>query len=464
MAHCSRSVAQRKRTPAQQNRRRRRLATRRARRAEPRAPNGLFALLDWVETLGLLSWFRGLVTERAPQAVFHKSGCFLALIVRAAVGIGGLADLVLYLCQEQLASRLGFERELTFTNPLADLLKDFSEEMVNSLLQKVVQTLVKAGVQIGKITAIDSTFLHVFGKHYEDAARGYSGHLGKTANGYKLHLAYDVQLRLPLAIWITSGKVSDADSMEVLRHRTAAAVGEVSGHMFILDRGYFYPEQLVKIAGNDNFFVCRAKLWPKYITEPVKALQERDFTFRTAKFRIASLLVTEPTQKLLLRMVVVRHISFPKQLVLVTNHLRLRPPQVYRLYRRRFYIEALFQELRGKWKLNRFVGTQFSQVVGHIGLAVLGLTLHRCFRYCLQQRTATVGTKTMRRRVYQAPIPALQRKLTNRQLSRLAVHRLTRELVKLLQTGATRLKPVLIDLLRQSLPQPRIQLASCLKP
>lgn len=464
MAHCSRIIPQRKRTSAQQIRRRRKLARRRARQAEPRAPNGLFAFLDFVETLGVLSWFRDLVTERAPQAVFHKSGCFLALLVRAAVGIGGLADLVLYLCQEQLAHRLGFERDLTFTNPLADLLKDFSEEMVNSLLRRIVQVLVKAGVQIGKITAIDSTFLHVFGKGYEDAARGYSGHLGKTANGYKLHLAYDVQLRVPLAIWITPGNVCDADSLAVLRERVVAAVGQVSGHLFILDRGYFYPDQLATLALNDNFFVCRAKLWAKYITRPVNGLQEQDFTFRTAKFRIASLVVTEPTQKLQLKLVIVRHVDFPKPLVLVTNHLKLRPPQVYKLYRRRFHIEALFQELRGKWKLNRFVGTQFSQVVGHIGLAVMGLTLHRCFRYCLQQRTAKKGIKTIRRHVYQAPIPALTKRLTNRQLSRLPTHRLTRELVKLLQKGATRLKCVLIGLLRASLPQPRIQLASCVEP
>lgn len=433
----------------------------------PPAATGLVAFLDFVKTLGVLTWFSELVTERAPQAVFHKSGCFLALIVRAVVNIGGLADLVTYLCKQGLSDTLGFERDLTFTNPIADLLKGFTEEMVNKLLQRVLMTLVSAGVQFGDVVAVDSSFLHVFGKCYENAARGYSGHLEKTANGYKLHLAYDVQLRLPLAIWITPGKVSDAVSLKVLRTRITCVLGK-RPQMFVVDRGYFYPEHLAELATDGGLFVCRARLWPKYIVDPLNALQERDYTFhakiRGKKFRIASLLVTEPTQNIQLKMVVVRHESFPKPLVLVTNELKLRAPQVYRLYRKRFNIEALFQELRGKWRLNRFVGTRFSQVVGHIGMAILGLTLHRCFRVCLQRRTAPVAIKTIRRTVYEAPLPAVPKNPTGRQLSRLPLHRLAREFVKLLHTGATRVKSVLISLLRTSFPKPRILIASCVEP
>lgn len=464
MAHSTRTVPFRKRTPAQQRRHRRKLVRRRAQQAEGVARTGLTAFFDYVETLGVVTWFSGLVTERAPQAVFHKAGCFLALLVRAVVGIGAMGDLVTYLCRQQLAARLGFERDLTFTNPLADLLKDFSETMVNDLLQKVVSTLVRAGVKLGEVTAIDSTFLHVFGKCYEGAARGYSGNLKRTANGYKLHMAYDVQLRLPLAIWITSGKVTDAQSLDPLHDRVISAVGKRPGRMFILDRGYFYPEHLAKLAGCGDFFVCRAKLWPKYITHAVDALHERDFIFRFAKFRIACMLVTEPTQNLQLKMVVVRHVDYPKPLVLVTNQLKLRAPQAYRLYRGRFQIEAVFQELRGKWRLNRFVGTQFSQVVGHIGLAVLGLTLHRCFRQCLQQRTAIVGVKTLRRHIYEAPTPMVPRTSTSRQLSCMPLHRLARELVKLIHKGGTHIKTVVISLLRTSFPQPRILIGSCLEP
>lgn len=452
------------RTAVQRARRSRKLQRRRAGRAEVLAPTGLTAFLDFVTTLGVVGWFKELVTARAPQAVFHKAGCFLALLVRAVVGIGGMGDLVVFLCKERLSGRLGFEKDLTFVNPLADLLKDFTEEMINTLLQRVVRTLVRAGVQLGEIVAVDSTFLQVFGKMYEAAARGYSGRLGKTANGYKLHVAYDVQLRLPLAIWITPGNVSDADSLVVLRRRIRDVMGKRPNQMFILDRGYFYPEHLAGLASDDAFFVCRAKLWPKYITGPVQALKESDFTFRTAKYRVASMVVTEPTQKMQLKMVVVRHVKFPKPLVLVTNNLKLRAPQVYRLYRKRFQVEALFQELRGKWHLNRFVGNRLSHVIGHIGLAVIGLTLHRCFRQSLQQHTARAGIKTLRRIVYAPTIPDVPPDLTSRQLSRAPLHRLARELVKLLYTGATRIKAVLVSLLKTSFPEPRILIESCTEP
>lgn len=448
----------RRASPAKRARRLRKLV-RRARQAEVSPATGLTALLDYAKTFGVVDWFCGLVEERAHQAVFHKRGCFLALLTRAIVGIGGMGDLVTYLCAERLAGRLGFERELTFVNPLADLMRDFTVRIVNAVLQRVVQTLVAAGVEFSRLLAIDSSFLHVFGKTYKRAARGYSGHLGKTALGYKLHVAYDVVLLLPLAIWITPGDVSDRDALKVLRKLVESALGPGPKSTYILDRGYFYAKQLAAL-GKGALFVCRAKMWPKYITNAVAALQDRDFTFRTAKYRIAAAMVTEPTQKLQLRMVVVRHVSFPKPMVLVTNNLNLSPPKVYGLYRKRFQIEFLFLELRGKWHLNRFVGTRYSQVVAHIGMAVIGLTVHRCFRGGLQRRTARAGIKILRRVVYKALIPNVPKNITSRQLSRMPLHRLTRELVKFLHLQATRLKSVLIGLLEASFPKPRILTAS----
>ena len=330
--------------------------------------------LEYVRTLGVVGWFDYHVVKRGPQAVFHKSGCFLALMVRAVMGIGGMGDLVRFLCHERLAKTLGFEKELTFVNPIADLLKEFTESMVNDLLQETVRTLVSCGVQIGEVVAVDASFLHVFGKKYENAARGYSGNLGKTALGYKLHLAYDVQLRLPIAMTITPGNVSDAKALETLRHRIAQVMGKRPNQTVILDRGYFDAKVLHRVDRDDGLFVCRAKMWPKYITTAVAKLQEKDFRFRTKKYRVAHTLVIEPTTQLLLRLVVVRHASFPKPLVLVTNATDLRPVQVYRLYKKRFTIEAAFHELRQRWNLNRFVGNRYSQVVGHVGIVVSGAT------------------------------------------------------------------------------------------
>jgi hypothetical protein len=375
-----------------------------------------------------------------------------------------MGDLVVYLCKEELGAALGFEKELTFTNPISDLMKNFSEVMVNQLLRELIATLVLAGVAIGELVAIDSTFLQVFGKTYESAARGYSGHLGKTALGYKLHLLYDVQLRLPLAIWITPGNVSDASSIEVLRDRLVAAIGKRPNQTYVLDRGYFSPEELGKLARDGMFFVCRAKLWPKYITSFVDSLQDGDFRPVTRKFRIASTLVIEPTQGRLLLLVVIRHVSFPKPLALVTNAIDMRPAQVYALYRKRFYIEAAFQELRGKWHLNRFVGTDYSQVAAHVGMAVLGLALHRSFRQCLQQRTALAGIKAIRTKIYTAVQPEVPAGISSNQLSRLPLDRLQRELVKLLQAGATTVRAVLMHFLGTSFPKLKIQIAFCMEP
>jgi len=464
VAHSTHHRPGRKLTPAQLARRRRKRVRRRAQRAEGGKRIGLVVFLEWVRTFGVVGWFDGHVVERASQAVFHKTGCFVALLVRATMGIGGMGDLVSYIRCEGLSGALGFAKELTFVNPLADLLKEFTEAIINDLLEEVLRTLVREGVQLGEVVAIDSSFLHVFGKTYEGAARGFSGHLGKTALGYKLHLAYDVQLRLPLAIWITSGKGSDSSSLKVLRERVTRVMGKRPNQMFLLDRGYFDAAALDTLDQDDALFVCRAKLVPNYIKDAVAALKDEDFTYRAKNYRLATTTVVEPTKLIVFRLVVVRHVAFPKPMILVCNATEIRPVQVYRLYKKRFHIEAAFQELRGKWHLNRFVGTRLAQVIGHIGIAVLALTLHRCFREGLQRRTARVGTKTLRREVYQAPVPDVPETATSRDLSRLPVHRLLRELVKLLQTGATRAKALLIRLLGTSIPKPRILILDLVEP
>lgn len=234
--------------------------------------------------------------------------------------------------------------------------------------------------------------------------------------------------------------------------------------MFLLDRGYFDAAPLDTLDQDDALFVCRAKLVPNYIKDAVAAFKDEDFKYRTKNYRLAATTVMEPTKLIVLRLVVVRHVAFPKPMVLVCNATEIRPVQVYRLYKKRFHIEAAFQELRGKWHLNRFVGTRLAQVIGHIGIAVLALTLHRCFREGLQRRTARAGTKTLRREVYRAPLPDVPESATSRDLSRLPIHRLLRELVKLVQTGATRVKALLIRLLGTSIPKPRILILDLVEP
>ncbi len=298
MAHGTRTRAQRKHPPAQIARRRRKIA-RRARKVEEGIRSGLVVFLHYVRTLGVMDWFEHHVVRRAPQAVFHKSGCFLALMVRAVVGIRGMGDLVSYLCRERLAKTLGFEKELTFVNPIADLLKEFSETMVNDLLQETVRLLVKCGVQLGEVVAVDGSFLHVYGKKYEKAERGYSGHLGKTALGYKLHLAYDAQLRVPIAMTITPGNVCDAKALATLRDRIVQAMGRRPNQMFLLDRGYFDATALHHLDRDEALFVCRAKMWPKYITSAVEELRDKEFLFRAKKYCLATILVIEPTTGLL---------------------------------------------------------------------------------------------------------------------------------------------------------------------
>ena len=109
---------------------------------------------------------------------------------------------------------------------LGDINRKYTE--IRSLIDKGLITLSKI--------VIGSTFIEVFGKGYQKARFGWGK--TKTALGYRLSVAFDLDSKLPIAYIITFGSVYDSQHLIPLVEIIKSKYGIIPEQV-VVDRAYY---------------------------------------------------------------------------------------------------------------------------------------------------------------------------------------------------------------------------------
>lgn len=339
---------------------------------------------------------------KAPQAAYSNRSLFHALILRSLLGMAHLSRFV-ELCESNKAicKAIGLARPLKNTKPLTEFLLKLSFPMAKWLFLQVLLQARDHGLVFGKTVAIDCCFLHVYGKSYECARKGYSGQLKRTARGYKLTVVFSVESQMPLSFQLDSGNAGERAHFKCCIAQANFVLGEGQLKMVLADRGfcsrelYFWLDRVMHLK-----FVFRAKAGKTnvYVQSAIDAIDPRkDRKLGHLERYGKTTIMGFDGQKL--RLFVGKHKKFKKGLLLVTNDFSLEYRKTKRIYLSRWSIESYFAKEKGSLALGKFSSTKWRIVFAEVTMSLVCSVLERVFQLLLGRRYRKFGARELLERV-----------------------------------------------------------------
>jgi len=256
------------------------------------------------------------------------------------------------------------------------------EDLAKSLMNKA--RILYAGEDLGlelenTVYALDSTTIDLSLTLFPWAD------FRRTKAGIKMHTQLDLRGPIPTCISITRARQHDVLWLDELLFE--------QGAFYVMDRGYMDFKRLHLIAWAGAFFVTRAKdnlRFSRQRSLPV------DYTvgLRSDQVGKPTLLKARDAFPSLLRKVHYFDAETGRDLVFLTNHLKIPALTVALLYRLRWQIELFFRWIKGHLRIKHYFGTSSNAVKTQIWIAVavylmvailhkqlsLPGTLHRTFQ------------------------------------------------------------------------------------
>lgn len=217
----------------------------------------------------------------------------------------------------------------------------------------------KAGGKLGlpgKLLSLDATVIDLCASVFDWAQ------FRTTKGAVKLHLLLDHDGYLPCYAVITEGKVHEIQVARELKLQR--------GTMLVFDRGYTDYGWFQRLTEAGVHFVTRLKENATYIV-----VEERPVTGDGV--RADQILVLEKQARSedapFLRRVRYWDAENKRELVFLTNHLKLDATTVAAIYRERWQIELLFKALKQNLRIKTFVGTTANALKTQIWTALIAL-------------------------------------------------------------------------------------------
>ncbi len=266
-------------------------------------------------------------------------------------------------------------------------MKKFKPNFLHQNYHTLIDQLITRGLVTLNRIAIDSTFIEVFGKGYQKARFGWGK--TKTALGYRLSIAFDLDSKLPIAYIITFGSVHDSQHLIPLVEIIKSKYGIIPEQV-VVDRAYYGQDFFKYLTDNGIELVIPAK---KY-SSVVKAFQRLDpQIFRTdkktnLKYADDYIFINDYGWLRVVWLVCVEVEDWmPKDLKpgdwwgLYTNRVDLSPVEVIQAYKARWEIEVFFRGIKQRMALNKLPGRNFRQVQAHIFFVFVGYILLMLVRH-----------------------------------------------------------------------------------
>jgi len=342
------------------------------------------------------------IKPKRKQAAFPNKGLLIALILRVVLCVRHLSRFTEYLeSNTRISQAFGFRKALQNTKPLSELLLKLAFPIAKWLFLQIILEARAHGLVFGKSVAIDCCFLHVYGKTYEQAKRGYSGQMKRKMNGYKLWVAFSVESQMPLSFHLDSGNVGDISYFKRCVGQAKYVLGEGQLKRVIADRGfcsrelYFWLDRVMHLV-----FVFRAKAGStsRYIQDAVDALCPADYRRMNHLEKYAKTTVTGFHQQKL-RLFVGKHRKFPKGMLLITNDFSLEYRTLKNIYLSRWSVESYFAVEKKSLLLGHFSSTKWKRVFAEVTISLIASLLLRIFRLLLGRRYRNYGENELVERI-----------------------------------------------------------------
>lgn len=314
---------------------------------------------------------------------------FFAFLIKALIGTPVVSTFEDQVNDDQFLRLLSkFTRKLG-KSVLGRNLKLYKPSFLRQSYFDLINRLIRKGIiTLGRI-AIDSTFIEVTGKAFQKATYGYSKK--KTALGYRLSVAFDLNSKLPVAYIITFGSVHDSQHLEPLLKIIYSKYGVIPEQV-VADRGY-YGQKFFQYFSEDGIeFEIPVKKYtsidkafeqqdPKtFQDDPELRLKYKDdyvFIKGYGYLRVVWLVTTSKEDWM------------PEDLQsgdwwgILTNRVDTSPKEVIQAYQARWEIEVFFRGLRQRMALGRLPGRDFRQIQAHIFFVFVGYILMMLVRHLL---------------------------------------------------------------------------------
>lgn len=182
----------------------------------------------------------------------------------------------------------------------------------------------------------------------------------------KLHTLLDVRGSIPTFISISDGKQADVEVLDELVLEP--------GSFYVLDRGYVDFSRLYAFVQASAFFVTRSKRGLRFTRVESYAV---DFA---AGVRVDQLVRFKVTKSLKRYPDTLRRVRYfdketGKDLIFLTNNLRLPASVVAYLYKCRWRVELFFKWIKQNLRIKHFFGTSSNAVKTQVWIAVCVYTL-----------------------------------------------------------------------------------------
>ena len=187
----------------------------------------------------------------------------------------------------------------------------------------------------------------------------------RTKGAIKLHLLLDHDGCLPCFGVITEGKTHEI--------RVARTLDWPKGSIVAIDRGYMDYAFLDSLTARDIFFVTRLKGNAAPTTEAVLSAPKGNI--------LSDEMINLPgsgankREFRLLRRVVVWDPVGQREIVLLTNNMKLAAGTIAAIYKQRWQIELFFKAIKQNLKIKTFVGTSANAVHIQIWTALIAILL-----------------------------------------------------------------------------------------
>lgn len=319
------------------------------------------------QVLDLVHWQTlGRLVERydAESRVRHF-GCRQQLICMAFAQLTwreGLRDIATCLnAKPEALYHLGFREPVAkSTLAKANETRDWRlwEGLAKSLMRKA-RTLY-AGEDLGldlenTIYALDSTTIDLSLTLFPWAD------FRRTKAGIKLHTQIDLRGPIPTCIYISGARAHDVLWLDDLIFE--------SGAFYVMDRGYMDFKRLNLIACAGAFFVTRAKDNLRFSRQQSRPA---DHAAGVRSDQIGKPTLTKAREAFpsLLRRVRYFDQETQRDLVFLTNHLKIPAPTVAHIYRSRWRIELFFRWIKSHLRIKHYYGTSPNAVKTQIWIAM----------------------------------------------------------------------------------------------
>ena len=235
------------------------------------------------------------------------------------------------------------------------------ETVFHQLLARCRQRLgvAKAGAQLGlpgRLLSLDATVIDLCAAVFDWAQ------FRTTKGAVKLHLLLDHDGYLPCYAVITEGKVHEIQVARKLKLQR--------GTMLVFDRGYTDYGWFQRLTEEGVHFVTRLKDNAAYMVMERRPIQGDGV--RADEIIVLDKQAHSDTAPFLRR---IRYwdATNRRELVFLTNHLKLPATTVAEIYRERWQIELLFKALKQNLRIKTFVGTSANALKTQIWTALIAL-------------------------------------------------------------------------------------------